>query len=325
MFALLVAGEDSGDIIGEDVVKSVLKEGLEAWGTGGTYMKNAGLKTVANFEDMAVNGFFDVLKKLPKLFFIKRKLSKILRSEDCKSLICIDYPGMNLSLTKLAKKINKPVFYIAPPQIWAWKKNRGKHFKNINVGVFFEFEKSIYESFGANVILIKHPCLKNTKVCDEFKDKVLFLPGSRLGQLKRNLKKYISIAKNEENAVFVASRKELFDFLNKKLGGKFPVILREHGTSFAGAKAAVCTPGTAVLETYLAGVPTTAVAVIDPLTYIMGKIFLKTKYLTLPNIILQKEVVREYVFSIFSNTNEPIPRKLYASIRAEDYNSGSSA
>jgi lipid-A-disaccharide synthase len=296
-FALIVAGEDSGDIIGEDVVKSVLKEGLEALGTGGTYMKNAGLKTVANFEDMAVNGFFDVLKKLPKLFFIKRKLSKMLQSKDCDSLICIDYPGMNLPLTKLAKKINKPVFYIAPPQIWAWKKSRGKHFKNINVGVFFEFEKNIYESFGANVIFIKHPCLKNTKVCDEFKDKVLFLPGSRLGQLKRNLKKYMALAKNEENAVFVASRKELFDFLSKKLGSKFPVILREHGTSFAGAKAAVCTPGTAVLETYLAGVPTTAVAVIDPLTYIMGKIFLKTKYLTLPNIILQKEVVKEYVFS----------------------------
>jgi len=296
-FALIVAGEDSGDIIGEDVVKAVLEDGLEAWGTGGAYMKKAGLKTVANFEDMAVNGFFDVLKKLPKLFFIKRKLSKMLQS--CKYLICIDYPGMNLPLTKLAKKINKPVFYIAPPQIWAWKKSRGKHFKNISVGVFFEFEKSIYESFGANVILIKHPCLKNTRVCDEFKDKVLFLPGSRIGQLKRNLKKYVSIAKNEKNAVFVASRRELFDFLNEKLGGKFPVILKEHGVSFAGARAAVCTPGTAVLEAYLAGVPTTAVVVVDPLTYIMGKIFLKTKYLTLPNIILQKEVVREYVFLYF--------------------------
>jgi len=293
-FALIVAGEDSGDVIGEDVVKAVLKEGLEAWGTGGAYMKNAGLKTVANFEDMAVNGFFDVLKKLPKLFLIKRKLSKLLQT--CKYLICIDYPGMNLPLTKLAKKINKPVFYIAPPQIWAWKKNRGKHFKNVSVGVFFEFEKDIYESFGANVILIKHPCLKNTKICEEFKDKVLFLPGSRIGQLKRNLKKYVSIAKKEENAVFVASRRELFDFLNKKLCGRFPVILKEHGVSFAGAKAAVCTPGTAVLEAYLAGVPTTAVVVVDLLTYVMGKIFLKTKYLTLPNIILQREVVREYVF-----------------------------
>jgi len=296
MFALIVAGEDSGDIIGEDVVKTVLEGGLDALGTGGTYMKGAGLKTVANFEDMAVNGFFDVLKKLPKLFFIKKKLSKMLQSNDCKSLICIDYPGMNLPLMKLAKKINKPVFYIAPPQIWAWKKNRGKHFKDINVGVFFEFEKTIYESFGAKVVLVKHPCLKNTRICEEFKDKVLFLPGSRLGQLKRNLKKYMNIAKNEKNAVFVASRKELFDFLNKKLSNKFPVILKEHGASFAGAKAAVCTPGTAVLEAYLAGVPTISVAVIDPLTYIMGKIFLKTKYLTLPNIILQKEVVREYVF-----------------------------
>ena len=294
-FILIIAGEDSGDVIGADVVKITLENGFEALGTGGPNMKRAGLKTVANFEDMAVNGFFDVLKKLPKLFFIKKKLSKMLQGKNCKALVCIDYPGMNLALAKLAKKINKPLFYIAPPQIWAWKKNRGKHFKNVSVGVFFEFEKNIYENYGANAILIQHPCLKNTKICDEFKDRVLFLPGSRLGQLKRNLKKYINLAECEDKAVFVASRMELFDFLNKKLGDKFPVILKEPYTSFAGARAAVCMPGTAVLETYLAGVPTIAVAVIDPLTYIMGKFFLKTKYLTLPNIILQKEAVKEYI------------------------------
>jgi len=298
-FILIVAGEDSGDIIGEEVVKTALKDGFKTIGTGGANMQRAGLKTVADFEDMAVNGFFDVLKKLPILFFIKRTLQKILKLENCKGLICIDYPGMNLPLMKLAKKIDKPVFYIAPPQIWAWKKNRGKHFKDISVGVFFQFEKNIYESFGAKPVLIGHPCLNNTKICEEFKDRVLFLPGSRLGQLKRNLNRYASIAKNTENAVFVASRKELFDFLNKKLGGKFPVILREHGTSFAGAKAAFCMPGTAVLETFTAGVPTTAIAIIDPLTYLIGKLFLKTKYLTLPNIISGKEVVPEHIFLKF--------------------------
>jgi lipid-A-disaccharide synthase len=292
-FILIVAGEDSGDIIGEEF----LKGNINAIGTGGPLMQKAGLKVVANFEDMAVNGFFDVLKKLPKLFFIKKKLAKILRSKNCKYLICIDYPGMNLPLMKLAKKIGKPVFYIAPPQIWAWKKNRGKHFKDVNVGVFFPFEKEIYESFGAKAIQIKHPCLNNAKICEAFKDKVLFLPGSRLGQVKRNLKKYMEIAANTENAVFVASRKELYDFLNRKLCGKFPVILKEKGTSFKGARAAICMPGTAVLETFIASVPTTAVAVIDPLTYIIGKIFLKTKYLTLPNIILNKNVVKEYIFT----------------------------
>jgi len=295
-YILIVAGEDSGDVIGEELVKSTLEEGFEALGTGGANMQRAGLKCLANFEDMAVNGFWDVIKKLPKLFMIKRNLQKNLKNENCKGLVCIDYPGMNLPLTKFAKKINKPVFYIAPPQIWAWKKNRGKHFKGVKVGVFFKFEKEIYESFGANVISIEHPCLSNTKICDKFKDKVLFLPGSRIGQLKRNLNRYTSIAERTKNAVFVASRPPLFDFLNKKLGGKFPVILKERGTSFAGARAAVCMPGTAVLETFLAGVPTTAVAVIDPLTYIMGKLFLKTKYLTLPNIILGREVVLEYIF-----------------------------
>jgi lipid-A-disaccharide synthase len=295
-FILCVAGEDSGDVIGEEVVKTLVEQGLEVVGTGGANMQRAGLKAVANFEDLAVNGFFDVLKRLPKLFAIKNNLQKMLKDKNCQALVCIDYPGMNLSLTKLAKKMNKLVFYIAPPQIWAWKKDRGKYFKGLQVGVFFEFEKEIYESFGANAILIKHPCLNNTKICDEFKDKVLFLPGSRMGQLKRNLKRYMELAKNSENPVFVASRKETLDFLNKKLAGKFPVVLKESQTSFAGAKSAFCMPGTAVLETYLAKVPTTAVAVIDPLTYIIGKLFLKTKYLTLPNFILKKEVVKEQVF-----------------------------
>jgi len=295
-YVLVVAGEESGDVLGEKVVQKVLEKGYDAVGTGGSRMQTAGLKPVANFEDMAVNGFFDVLAKLRKLLFIKKDLRKKLKHEKCKALICIDYPGMNLPLMKLAKKINKPVFYVAPPKIWAWKKFRGKHFKDVSVGVFFNFEKEIYEKFGAKTTIIKHPCFSNTKVCEEFKGKVLFLPGSRLPQIKRNLPKYVKLANKCKNAVFVASRKEIFDFLNKKLKGKFPVVLKPDDCSFAGAAAAFCMPGTAALETYTAGVPTMAVAVVDPLTYIIGKLFLKTKYLTLPNIILQKEAVKEKVF-----------------------------
>jgi lipid-A-disaccharide synthase len=293
---LCVAGEDSGDVIGKEIVQEILKDEFQAIGTGGSLMQNAGLKAIANFEDMAVNGFFDVLKKLPKLFFIKKKLQKLLQHENCKTLICIDYPGMNLPLMKLAKKINKPVFYIAPPKIWAWKRYRGKHFKNVNVGVFFDFEREIYEKFGANAIIIKHPCFSNTKICEEFKNKILFLPGSRIGQVKRNLPKYMEIAKKYEYSLFVAPRKEVFDFLSKKLDGKFPVVLKSDNCSFSGAKAAVCMPGTAVLETFTAKVPTTAIVVVNPFTYIMGKLFFKTKYLTLPNIILDKEIVPEHIF-----------------------------
>jgi lipid-A-disaccharide synthase len=295
-FILTVAGEDSGDVLGERVVQEILKTGFQACGTGGLRMQSAGLKPVASFESMAVNGFLDVLKKIPRLFFIKRKLSKILRSKNCKALICIDYPGMNLGLMRLAKKINKPVFYIAPPKIWAWKRYRGKYFKDVDVGVFFNFEKEIYEKFGARATIIEHPCFLKRNLCEEFRGKVLFLPGSRIGQVKRNLPKYMEMASKHENALFVAPRREIFDFLSKKLGKKFPVFLKPADVSFAGANAAVCMPGTVALETFVDGVPTTAVAVVDLLTFAIGKLFLKTKYLTLPNIILQREVVPEHKF-----------------------------
>jgi len=166
----------------------------------------------------------------------------------------------------------------------------------VNVLVFFDFEKEIYEKFGAKATIIKHPCFSNTEICEEFKEKILFLPGSRIGQVKRNLPRYVQIAREYEQPLFVASRKEVFDFLSKKLKGKFPVILKPDNCSFSGAKAAVCMPGTAVLETYTAKIPTIAVVVTDPFTYMLGKLFLKTKYLTLPNIILGKEVVLEHIF-----------------------------
>jgi lipid-A-disaccharide synthase len=300
-FILTVAGEDSGDVLGKRVVEEILKSGFQARGTGGLRMQNAGLKPVARFESMAVNGFFDVLKKISKLFFIKRKLKRILRSKNCKALICIDYPGMNLSLMKLAKKINKPVFYIAPPKIWAWKKYRGKYFRNVDVGVFFDFEKEIYEKFEAHATIIEHPCFSNRNLCEDFKGKVLFLPGSRMGQVKRNLPKYMEMASKHENAVFVASRREILVLLCKELAGKFPVVLKPADVSFAGASAAVCMPGTVASEAVADGVPTTAVAVVDLLTLAIGKLFLKTKYLTLPNIILQKEVVPEHLFVYLHN------------------------
>ena len=299
-YILIVAGEDSGDVIGEDVVKLALQTGFDVIGAGGTNMRNAGLKSVVNFDDMAVNGFSDVLKKLGTLWNIKRTLQKKLKNKNCKALICIDYPGMNMPLMKLAKKLNKPVFYIAPPQIWAWKKKRGKHFKGVSVGVFFDFEKKIYEQFGAKVTMVRHPALKPKKANPKFKDKTLFLPGSRLEQVKRNLPKYLQIASKRNNALFVASRKEIYDYLTAELGSQYEVTLKNSEYSYAGAAEAFCMPGTAALELYFSDVKTTAIAVIEPLTFIIGKLFLKTKYLTLPNIIAGKEVIEEKLYCNFN-------------------------
>ncbi|GHV12376.1 lipid-A-disaccharide synthase [Fibrobacterales bacterium] len=301
-FILIVAGEDSGDIIGENAVRSAVRDGFSVFGTGGKKMQKAGLIPLANFEDLAVNGFLDVLKKLPKLLWVMRKIITELKKKECVKLVCIDYAGMNLRLLKIAKKIGKPVFYIAPPQIWAWKKSRGRFFKGVSVGVFFPFEEEIYKEFGASVVKLEHPALsniKNAKPTFEFQNKTLFLTGSRLGQVKRNINTYIKMAlvaqSKGETPLFVASRPVLAEFLIKKLKNKFPVIVKPAIASFKGAKSVVATPGTAIFEAYIAGVPTEAVAVIDPLTYIMGKLFLKTKYLTLPNILSGKEVVSERI------------------------------
>jgi lipid-A-disaccharide synthase len=314
-FLLIVAGEDSGDARGVCAVEAARSLGFEALGAGGALMQNAGLKPIVPFEDLAVSGFWDVLPRLPKLIYNSTKLKSYIINKLCKGLICVDYPGMNLKLMQCAKKIGKPIFYICPPQIWAWKPERGRLFQNVPVAVLFDFEKSAYEKCGAMVSMVpeNNPPISaaaradtmeraDTRVrpyhgCNGCDRCIILMPGSRIPQMKRNMDSYLRIARNAAApVVFVASRETVLSEMQKILENEFPVILRSQIQSFAGAKLVVCPPGTASYEAWKGGAPVVVVSKIDILTYLLGKRKVKLPYYSLPNILSGKEVVKEYLF-----------------------------
>ncbi len=300
-FWLFCAGEDSGDILGESVVREVSEKGLEAIGSGGYRMRKAGLKTVVPFDDLPVNGFLDTVLRFGKLRRHFLKLSDLLRDKNCRGLVAVDYPGFNLKLMKQALGLDKRVIYVEPPQIWAWKPKRIKSFltskarSNVEIRAMFDVECDAYRTHGLHVRKIPHPFDTFEKDASPLprENVALLYPGSRISQIRRNLRLYAKIAYKlmDENVAvsFVASRIGTEEFLRRELASDFSVILspsspEDRFSLLSRAKFVVAGPGTAIVEAFKANAFCVAASRIDPLTYVLGKLFLRTKFLTIPNI-----------------------------------------
>lgn len=329
---LFCAGEDSGDVLGESLVQEILGKGFDALGAGGRRMERAGLLPLVPFDDLPVNGFGDVLLHSWKLSKDFKILKRALQNENCQGLVAVDYPGFNLKLMQLALQMEKRVIYVEPPQIWAWKPKRVQAFLSpeaqrlVELRALYDIEIEAYQKFGLHVQKIPHPFLQSKKsfaqetsswtAKENAPAPILFFPGSRLSQAKRNLELYRRVANKltskGQTVAFVASRNELFQFLEGEFCGEFRVLLspqsaEERFALLQSAKCVVSGPGSAMMEAFLAKTPCVAASRIEPLTFCLGKLFLKTKHLTLPNIQadrLKKEApIPECVQSVFSNVD----------------------
>lgn len=328
-FVLFCAGEDSGDILGESLVLECVRLGFKVQGVGGQRMQCAGLVPAADYEMLPVSGFGDVLPHIFRLKEILSHLASLLRDENCMALVCIDYPGFNMKLSRMAFAMNKPVLYVAPPQVWAWKKRRARRLKGAKLAVLFDFERRMYESLGLNADILEHPFLQATdpNALDlqkhdatsqgsgiALRQDVLLLPGSRKKQALRNLKFFMAVASQvhalypERRFVVAASRdmlKTAFEQAIASAGGipdgfcveVVPQEARERAAFYARHAAALCMPGSATLELALSGVSLVVADVLDPLTYFMGKHFVKTDYFALPNVLLNRSEFPEFFFT----------------------------
>ncbi len=318
-YILFCAGEDSGDILGEEAVIAVRASGYEAKGAGGQRMVSAGMLSLVPFEDLPVSGFGDVFPR----YFRFREYYKILRTALadplCKAFVAIDYPGLNRRLMGEADRFSKPVFYIAPPQIWAWKTDRGSQFAGRRVAVLFELERAVYERFGALATRLRHPFLNAVSgMFSERLSEVLLLPGSRLGQMRRNAPLYKKIAESLQRKyrwtpVLLASRPALVPILEALFDHQYEVRLSPQDESlraryFANSQMVISVPGTATVEAVLAGTPVIACARIDSLTYLIGKRYLKTRYLAMPNVLLDQSLIPEIIVPAFASVPKTVKR-----------------
>ena len=322
LFWLFCAGEDSGDILGESVVCEIREKGFSAVGAGGARMQHAGLKAVVPFDELPVNGFADVIFHAKKLKQHLCKLQKLLLNEKCQGLVAMDYPGFNLKLMQLALRLGKRIIYVEPPQIWAWNPRRVRFFlspeakKRVELRSCYRMNVLAYQKYGLPIRQIEHPfaAFSDLKKTEAFSPKeILLLPGSRVSQAKRNLSLYRKVAqkfREKKIAVrFVASRKEVQKFLEENIG-EFPVVLspvstEERFLQMMSAKAVVCGPGSAASEAKWAGTFCVVASRIELWTFLMGKLFLRTRHIAMPNIeadsVGERPPFPEFVQSVLSN------------------------
>lgn len=313
-FVLFVAGEDSGDIVGEQAVKSAVSLGFGARGVGGSRMVRAGLDCLFDFEKFPVSGFGDVFPKLSFFANVTALLKRELAREDCAGVCLVDYPGMNLALAECAKQRGKSVLYLEPPQIFAWKASRAKKLAGVKLGVFFGVEKSAYEKQGLEATLLKHPFaetlpdLSEKREVQGEKPLVLFLPGSRFGALRRNLPLYVQAASELKDVriAFLASRDSLLRELQTLLPKNFsselvPRLACDRAKLFSTAAVVVAQPGTALTEAALSGAKIVSAVKPDFLTYALAKSFLKVPHLAMPNLILGRRAFPELVAAPFTS------------------------
>jgi lipid-A-disaccharide synthase len=317
----IIVGEASGDLHGSNLIRELKKldNGAEFRVWGGDLMENEGAHLVKHYRDLAFMGFTEVLMNLRTILsnisFCKEDIEKY--QPDC--LILIDYPGFNLRIAKFAKEQNLKTLYYISPQIWAWKQSRVKQIKEYvdRMYVILPFEKDFYAKFGVDVDFVGHPLLdaidnhfaKNSKsnIKDYLIEKyqinqkpiIAILPGSRKQEISKMLKIMLSIVGDFKDYQFVIAAAPSIDddfYLNfTKSQPNVKIIKGETYNILSVASAALVTSGTATLETALFEVPQVVCYSAGKISYLIAKNLIKVKYISLVNLIMDKEIVRELI------------------------------
>ncbi len=312
----IIAGEASGDLHGSNLIRELkqLDPSAEFRCYGGDLMKREGAFIIKHISDLDFMGFWEILIHLRRILgFIKECKQDILQWQP-DALILIDYPGFNLRIAEFGRKQRIPVLYYVSPQLWAWKQGRIYKIKrNIDrLFVILPFEKEFYARFGYEVDFVGHPLLdamenlphksdqlfrKNNALPD--KPVIAMLPGSRKQEIRRILPEMIKLvpAFGGTHQFIVAGTQAVSHDFYKKLMGKdpLPVIYDRTYDLLIHAECALITSGTATLEAALLHVPQVVCYKANPISFFIAKNLVRLKYISLVNLILNREVVKELI------------------------------
>ncbi len=313
----IIAGEKSGDIHASNLVKGIIKHDEHAVirGWGGDAMKNAGVEMVKHIHDLAFMGLVEVLFHLNTIRRNFKFAYSDIRSFNPDVLILVDFPGFNLRLAKYAFKHHIKVFFYISPTIWAWQTSRVYQIKKYvnKMFVILPFEKEFYKKYDVDVIYEGNPildsigeALENTETLESFcqqnslppKPIVAILPGSRVQEIKKILPVICNTVSSFHDYSFVIAG---LSFLPASLYEEFIhqknvyIVYDKTYSLLHQATAAIVTSGTATLETALFHVPQVVCYKTNPLSYAIAKKLVKVKYVSLVNLILNKESVRELI------------------------------
>lgn len=316
----LSAGEASGDLHAGAITKAILKMDPEAqvFGMGGDAMRKAGGEVIFDLKEYSVMGFVEILSALPKFFALRNSFRKVMeeRKPDC--FVTIDYPEFNMRAAKVAKELKIPVLSYIPPSAWAWRKDRAVSVGRLvdKVACIYPFAYDVYKAAGANgefvgnplVDIVKPHLTKEEAVAKVGKEPgiplVLLLPGSRVkeitGVLPIMLEAVSIIREALPQADFVLQKaptidRDLLQGIITQSGEKVKIVEGDSYDVMGTADVALATSGTVTLEAALCGLPTIICYTASPLSMAIAKRVVTVKFIGLPNILADKEILPELI------------------------------
>lgn len=315
----IVCGEPSGDLLAGNLIAAIknLDANIKISGVGGTNLAKAGCEIFYDIQGLSVMGFFDVLKKLPEFFKLKRIILEKINTDKPDAIILVDFSGFNL---RLAKSINKriPAIYYVSPQVWASRAGRINCIKKFisKMVVLFKFEEEFYRQRGIQAACPGHPLvdlvkptLSRAEFLDNFridplKKIIALLPGSRKQEVKLILPIMLKTARLINQAIpqtqFIIAKSPNLDAQAyqdeyKKFSLDLKIIDSKTYDCLNTADASMVCSGTATLEAAILGKSFVIVYKTNLFNYLLYRPQIKIPYIGMVNIVAGRKIVPEFI------------------------------
>jgi lipid-A-disaccharide synthase len=319
---MISCGEPSGDLYAGDLVAELRQResSLTVFGFGGERMQAAGARLVGNFAGLAVTGLTEAVRVLPRSYAMLRRLVAEAASQRPDVFVAIDFPDFNFRLMAAVQRLGIPVVYYIGPQLWAWRPGRMDTMKRFvdKVLVIFPFEAPLYEQAHVPVQFVGHPLVDLARASqprDSFLRErglspdaptVALLPGSRPNEVHRIAPGLVAalplIRARVPGVQFVVARAPgLSDQLCAPwLTSGVPMVEGRVDDVLAASDVVIAASGTATVQAMLHERPMVVVYRLSPLTYRLGKPFLKVDTYAMPNLVAGRRVVAELIQDDFT-------------------------
>jgi lipid-A-disaccharide synthase len=324
---MLSCGEASGDLYAAALVEALRarEPGVEVLGFGGPRLARTGASLVGTYTGLSVTGLVEALSVVPRSWRMIRALRERARVDRPDVFVAIDFPDFNFRLLPIMHALGVPVVYYVSPQLWAWRAGRIETIRRYvtRMLVIFPFETAIYERAGIPVEFVGHPLVDLALPrepreawlarvgLDPGRPLVALLPGSRPNELRHMLPVLVRAARlihRDLPAVqFVIARApvledRLFEPVRALTHASIKAVIVEHATDevLAGSQVAITASGTATIQAALHQRPMIVVYRLSPVTYAIGRAFVRLSSYGMVNLVAGHPVVPELIQDRFT-------------------------
>ena len=302
------AAETSGDLVASALVQSLLKlqSDCQIEGLVGDKMTKAGAKQLWHIDRVSVMGFSEVLKKLPSLLRLRRSMVGHFSRQNPAVFIGVDAPDFNFKIERKLKARGIKTVHFVSPSVWAWRSSRIHKIKESTdlMLCMFPFEVEFYKQHGQKALFVGHPLAETLQPRKNHRQgkKVLLMPGSREAEIKSLLPEMLSalrLMKEQDKEIsfsLALANSNLLAWVEAQaVGLDVEVSIGDAHQKIKQADLVVVASGTATLEIAMLAVPMVVVYKLSAISYQIAKRLLQTDYVSLPNVMLDKEAVPELI------------------------------